>query len=230
MIFSNLNATDADLFAYDASILTVRTRLSAAQPWQKSLEYTLLLLSLLFSLSCIHWAASCLFVVILLHFFFLLFTSSLLLSSSSFLWLLGPVPRLLLPWHTLQKPLSYSAGGGVAHLVLVKPFSSASSLQAEALHIWRMCANNDINLMHLDDSYASICRLFDCPTSSASPHQHACTNSEGHVVTTEGSGAHESHVRSPGLSKAEQLLQKVQMHGSCQAYLLLSSLVRHAIR
>ena len=106
----------------------------------------------------------------------------------------------------------------------------AHTLQAEALHIWRMCADSDINLIHLDDAYASICRLFDCPTSSSSPQQQSHANSEGNIMLSEDSGAHETHVRDQLLSKAGQLLLKLQMHGSCQAFLLLGSMVHHAIR
>ncbi|KAL3155979.1 hypothetical protein ABBQ32_012970 [Trebouxia sp. C0010 RCD-2024] len=87
-----------------------------------------------------------------------------------------------------------------------------------------------MNLVHLDDAFPSICRLFDCPPSASS--LASCKgrdDSRGHV-TSEGGPVSVSHASSAQLSKAEQLLQKVQVRGSCQAFLLLGSLVRHANR
>lgn len=102
--------------------------------------------------------------------------------------------------------------------------------QVEALHVWRNCTEHNIDLMHLDDAFPSICRLFDCPPTSSSPaSRQGSAASRGHV-TSQGSPRAVSHASSAQLSKAEQLLQKVQMRGSCQAFLLLGSLVRHANR
>ncbi|KAL3145854.1 hypothetical protein ABBQ38_015223 [Trebouxia sp. C0009 RCD-2024] len=104
------------------------------------------------------------------------------------------------------------------------------SMQVEALHIWRICAEHNMTLMHLDDAFFSICRLFDWPPSASSPaSRQGRGESRGHV-TPEGGPVTVPHASSAQLSKAEQLLQKVRVRGSCQAFLLLGSLVRHANR
>lgn len=92
------------------------------------------------------------------------------------------------------------------------------------MHIWRICADHDEPFMHLDDAYAAICRLFTSPTSSSLSHHHLTNDHVGgdHV---HGDQVGESHMR----IKAA-LLQKLQLQASCQAFLLLASLVRHAIR
>ena len=102
-------------------------------------------------------------------------------------------------------------------------------MQVEALHIWRVCANHNVNLMHLDDAFPSICRLFDWPPSSSPTAQHPTAASRARTISGDGhvDGPHASTVQ---LSKAEQLLQKLQLQASCQAFLLLGSLVRHASR
>lgn len=86
-----------------------------------------------------------------------------------------------------------------------------------------------MNLMHLDDAFPSICRLFDCPPSSSCIAQHSSAASMAHT-TSAGSHVDGSHASTAQLSKAEQLLQKLHMRASCQAFLLLGSLVRHANR
>ena len=103
-------------------------------------------------------------------------------------------------------------------------------MQVEALHIWRVCANHNVNLMHLDDAFPSICRLFDWPPSSSSlTAQHAIAASRARTISGDGH-MDEPHASTVQLSKAEQLLQKLQLRASCQAFLLLGSLVRHASR
>ena len=102
-------------------------------------------------------------------------------------------------------------------------------MQVEALHIWRICAEHSVNLMHLDDAFPSICRLFDCPPSSSLVAQHPAAASKAPAISGDGhmDGPHAGTIQ---LSQAEQLLQKLQMRASCQAFLLLDSLVRHASR
>ena len=100
-------------------------------------------------------------------------------------------------------------------------------MQVEALHIWRLCADHNINLMHLDDAYPSMCRLLEFPSSSSVSRQSDAAR-RGHV-TTQGIHVAAAH-GNVGPFRAKQLLQKVQMQGSCQAYLLLRSLVCHAVR
>ena len=96
-------------------------------------------------------------------------------------------------------------------------------MQVEALHIWRICAEHNVDLVRLDDAFPSICRLFDCPPSSSLTAQHpTAVSKDSHI-----NGPHASTVQ---LSKAEQVLQKLQLRASCQAFLLLGSLVRHASR
>ena len=103
-------------------------------------------------------------------------------------------------------------------------------LQVEALQLWRCCAEHSISLMHLDDSYAPICRLFDYPSSSSDLNQASSTATEAHAAVSQNGSTEMSHVRTAPASKAEQILQKAQLHASCQAYLLLGTLVRHATR
>ncbi|KAL0037871.1 hypothetical protein WJX79_003110 [Trebouxia sp. C0005] len=102
------------------------------------------------------------------------------------------------------------------------------NLQVEALHVWRLCADHNVPFMHLDDAYAAICRLFS-PTSSAPPTPSHMDNDD-HIISDHVDG----HVGVPHGSRAmaskAALLHKLQLQASCQAFLLLGSLVRHANR
>ena len=102
-------------------------------------------------------------------------------------------------------------------------------MQVEALHIWRMCAEHDVNLMHLDDAFPSICRLFDCPPVSSLTVEHLTAAPKASAISGDGH-TDRPHASTVQLRKAEQLLQKLQMRASSQAFLLLGSLVRHASR
>ena len=95
----------------------------------------------------------------------------------------------------------------------------------EALHVWRLCADHNEPFMHLDNAYAAICRLFS-PPSSAPPtptdsDDHSSNNMDGHVGGPHGNKA---------VASKAALLHKLQLQASCQAFLLLGSLVRHANR
>ncbi len=98
-------------------------------------------------------------------------------------------------------------------------------VQVEALHIWRICADHDEAFMHLDDAYAAICRLFSIPTSSALSH-HANGNGDSDIDSSHVGASHNSKA----VASRAALLQKLQVQASCQAFLLLGSLVRHATR
>ena len=98
-------------------------------------------------------------------------------------------------------------------------------LQIEALHVWRICANHNEAFMHLDDAYSAICRLFTVPSSSAALNQKG----ESNLNASKHDKADKS-AANQAVTKKVQLLEKLKLEGSCQAYLLLSSLVRHATR
>ncbi|DBA80705.1 TPA: hypothetical protein ACH3X1_007944 [Trebouxia sp. C0004] len=101
------------------------------------------------------------------------------------------------------------------------------NLQVEALHVWRLCADHNEPFMHLDDAYAAICRLFSPPLSLPPILGHT---DDGDLISNHMGG----HVGVPHGSRAvaskTALLHKLQLQASCQAFLLLGSLVRHANR
>ncbi len=93
--------------------------------------------------------------------------------------------------------------------------------------MWRLCADHNEPFMHLDDTYAAICRLFS-PPSSALPtpgptdrDDHISNHMDGHVGRPHGNKA---------VASKAALLHKLQLQASCQAFLMLGSLVRHANR
>ena len=84
--------------------------------------------------------------------------------------------------------------------------------------------------MHLDDAYVAICRLFSPPPSAPPTPGHTDDDDDddhisdhmgGHVGVSRGSRA---------VASKAALLHKLQLQTSCQAFLLLGSLVRHANR
>ena len=105
--------------------------------------------------------------------------------------------------------------------------------------------------MHLDDAYSAICRLLIRPSSSSlsqllsqplqtspqpeceSPHDNRGESEASQAVTSQAQLQKKVQLESHGskaMSNKTQLLQKLQLEASCQVYLLLGSLVRHAIR
>ena len=83
-------------------------------------------------------------------------------------------------------------------------------VQMEALHMWRVCATHDIFLMHLDDAFGALCHLFSNPVLTEHTLQAASTSSAA--------------------AKKALLLRQTKLEASCQAFLLLSSLVQHAVQ
>ena len=95
------------------------------------------------------------------------------------------------------------------------------------MHVWRLCADHNEPFMHLDDAYAAICCLFSPPSSDpptpghTDDDDHISDHMDGHVGVPHGSRA---------VASKAALLHKLQLQASCQAFLLLGSLVRHANR
>lgn len=93
--------------------------------------------------------------------------------------------------------------------------------------MWRLCADHNQPFMHLDDAYAAICRLFSAPSSAPPTPGH--TDNDGHISDHMNGHVGVSNSSRAAASKAA-LLHKLQLQASCQAFLLLASLVRHANR